>query len=260
MSASPNLTSNNVRRSSRYVAFGIMGVSVIALLVAQQDHAQKVAIPTTKATKADSSPVQELHIEAQESKKPAEEALNANGRRSLAFYTKSARGTLFSEPLPPEPKPAPPPPPQPTPPPVRLPEIDPFAGWAYTGTVTINGQKMVLLENATTKEGQYLHIGEVFMGGQVSDISDSNVTIMVGNKPRQMFKSQNYNVVPLSASASGGGGQPGQPGMPGPGGMPGGAPPPPPPPVFTNNAIMGRMMEGQVLRSFGSGRAIRMNK
>lgn len=254
MSVNPNFYGHRVRRPSSYALLGVVGISLCTLLVAQKDQAQKATkVESHSKTAADTS-TKELVIEAKAESKPVE-TLNKDGRRSLEFYTSGAKSTLFSEPLPPEPKPAPPPKPTPPPPPVKLPEIDPFAGWAYTGTVTVNNQKMVLLENATTKEGQYLHIGEMFMGGQVSDITDANVILMIGNKPRQLFKSQNYNIVPLNANAPGAG----TPGQPGPGAVPGGAPPPPPPPNM--GAPMMGQMDGAIIRSMGrSGRIMRMKR
>lgn len=210
-----------LRRNSRFVRVllsAALACGVLALMTAsQQNQAQK---------KPESKPLASPTIEGvKPTLKPKDVALKTSGatRRGLDFYAKAARASMFGEPQPPAPKPVPPPPPpKPAPPPPPV-EVDPFADWAYTGTVSFSGQKMALLENVKSKEGQYLRIGESFMGGQVSEINDSQVTLMAGGKMRQLTKQQNVNLVPLNASAAPGG-QTGQPGMPPP---PGGAPPPP---------------------------------
>ena len=100
---------------------------------------------------------------------------NAGSRRSLDFYTKGVRGTLFSAPQPPpvaKPKaiivkPLPPPP-RIIVPEVKPVEINPFADWSYTGTVTVGETKMALIENSKTKEGRYLKQGEEFQGASSS--------------------------------------------------------------------------------------------
>lgn len=162
----------------------------------------------------------------------AEDALvveNAGSRRSLDFYTKSVRGALFSAPQPP-PAPKPkanivkplPPPPKIVVPEVKPVEINPFADWSYTGTVTVGESKMALIENAKTKEGRYLKQGEEFQGAQVSQVTDQMVTMTAGTKPYLLAKSDNVNIVPLDKSAPylSGGAQPGQPVPPPPGGAP----------------------------------------
>ncbi len=151
---------------------------------------------------------------------------NAGARRSLDFYTKGVRGSLFSAPQPP-PAPKPravvvkplPPPPRIVVPEVKPVEINPFADWSYTGTVTVGETKMALIENAKTKEGRYLKQGEEFQGAQVSQVTDQMVTMTAGTKPYLLAKSDNINIVPLDKSAAYlGGAQPGQPVPPPPGG------------------------------------------
>jgi hypothetical protein len=252
-------TSKLPQKTLRYLLPTVAGVSFVGLALAQQKQANK---PKEDATK---SVVLEAKTDA--TKATPDEKPQANGRRSLEFYTKGANAILFNEPLPPEPKPvvikiAPPPPPPPVKLPVQPVEIDPFVDWAYTGTVTLNGQKMVLLENTKTKEGQYLRVGESFLGGQVMEITEANVVMMMGRKPRQLFKSQTFNLVPLNASAAGAGGAPGQPppGMPPP---PGGMPPPPPPngaPMMGGQFSNGVMMLNSPVMMEGGGRVLRLKR
>ena len=145
-------------------------------------------------------------------------------RRSLDFYTKGVRDSLFSAPQPaplPKAKPAP----KITPSiskPIYIPqvvpvEINPFADWSYTGTVTTGETKMALVENTKSKEGQYLKQGDSFLGAHVSQVTDQMVTLTAGVKPYLLAKSDNINVVPLDKSApylGGGAPPPATPGQP----------------------------------------------
>ena len=138
-----------------------------------------------------------------------EPALDApeESRRPVAFYTQTVRSGLFSAPQPPAPAPvkivAPPPAPKPTPPiPVPPVVVDPFAQWAYTGTITQGDQTIALLENTQTKEGQFLKVGDNLMGAQVKSVTDQMVTLESAGKPRMLAKSDNITVTPLDRSAA----------------------------------------------------------
>lgn len=148
-------------------------------------------------------------------------------RRSLDFYTKGVRDSLFSAPQPP-PQPRAKPVPKITPPiskPIFIPtvvpvEINPFADWSYTGTVTTGETKMALVENTKSKEGQYLKQGDSFLGAHVSQVTDQMVTLTAGIKPYLLAKSDTINVVQLDKSApylGGGAAPPVGPGQPTPG-------------------------------------------
>lgn len=133
---------------------------------------------------------------------------NTGSRHSLEFYTKGVRESMFSapQPAPPE-KPksipvVPPPPPPKIVVPVIVPvEVNPFADWVYTGTVTIGETKMVLIENSKTREGHYLKLGEMFQGAQVSQVTDQTVSFLAGSKLYLLAKSDNVNLVPLDRNA-----------------------------------------------------------
>jgi hypothetical protein len=128
-------------------------------------------------------------------------------RGGLEFYQENVRGGMFSAPVPPKAK-APiavimKAPPKFVPIPVKLPTIDPFADWSYTGTVHMGDITMALLENRQTKEGQYIKAGDRFMGAQVQSISDQMVTLMNAGKPSMLAKSDTIIVTPLSQDAPG---------------------------------------------------------
>lgn len=138
-----------------------------------------------------------------------EPALDApeESRRPVTFYTQTVRSGLFSAPQPPAPAPVK----APAPPPVVKPvipivvppaPIDPFAQWAYTGTITQGDQTIALLENTQTKEGQFLKVGDRLMGAQVKSVTDQMVTLEASGKPRMLAKSDNITVTPLDRSAA----------------------------------------------------------
>ena len=144
----------------------------------------------------------------------------APDREDLAFYTTNVRDGMFSAPQPPKRKP-------PTPPAKVIPKppvivtvppmhIDPFAQWSYTGTVHMGDITMALLENTSTKEGQYVKSGDRFMGAQVQSITDQMVTLTNAGKPSMLAKADTIMVTPLSQNATGAA-PPGQPGQPQPG-------------------------------------------
>lgn len=141
---------------------------------------------------------------------PAGESMSQavrEARHPLTFYTPAIRGGLFSEPQSPAPRlpkvePAPPKPVVTTPTPVAPVEpLNPFADWSYTGTITMGDQRMALLENTKTKEGQYLTAGQTFLGAQVESITDQMITLRSAEKPYMLAKSDTITVTPLDRSA-----------------------------------------------------------
>ena len=172
---------------------------------------------------------------------------NSGSRHSLEFYTKGVRETMFSAPQPPPPEKPKPVPVVPAPPPPKIVvpiivpvEINPFADWVYTGTVTIGAVKMALIENTKTREGHYLKQGETFQGAQVAQVTDQMVSFTAGVKPYLLAKSDNINLVPLDRNAGAPITTTGQP-----------APPPPAnaPPVLNTGMPVGMPMG----LNFGNG-------
>ncbi len=129
-------------------------------------------------------------------------------RRSLDFYTGGMRAGMFSSPQPPLPKsaalPVPPAPKVTRPKPVVVPvaPVNPFADWAYTGTVRVGDNRVALLENSKTKEGEYVRPGDTFMGANVASVTDQMVVITSAGKTAQLAKSDNVTVTPLDKSAT----------------------------------------------------------
>lgn len=137
-------------------------------------------------------------------------------RKPLSYYTGGVRPDLFTAPLPPAPKPKVET--KPAPPPAPPVIVNPFADYAYSGTVGMGDRLMALVENIKTKEGQYLQEGDPFMGGKVARITDRLLTIDVAGKQQMLAKSDDFKLTPLDKSAAflqpnaqtAGPGQPGQ--------------------------------------------------
>jgi hypothetical protein len=200
------------------------GVCAFLLMAARPDRAQSrpdSAAPakTTAPNDAKSGPAVE----------PSGETA-APERRPVDFYTRNIDSNLFTAPQPPPP-PAPKPvkvePPKPVPI-VPVMPVNPFADWAYTGTVHMGDMTMALIENTKTKEGQYVKVGEMFLGAQVSLITDQQVSLSSAGKPYMLAKSDNMTLTPLDKNApylnAPAQPAPGQPGAPPPGGAPNAAP------------------------------------
>jgi hypothetical protein len=122
-------------------------------------------------------------------------------RRPLNYYTSEVRSNMFSAPQPPPPKPVitkavAKPAPQIK---VVVPPVNPYATYAYTGTVKVGDQMMALIENTSNKDGEYVKIGDSFQGGQVTNITDEMVTLKQGGKPYELAKSDNIVITPLNA-------------------------------------------------------------
>ncbi|MCX6359112.1 MAG: hypothetical protein NT029_04870 [Armatimonadetes bacterium] len=148
------------------------------------------------------------------------------GRSPLEFYVGAVRGDLFTSPQASAPLPAPVPVVKPLPPPPAPVVVDPFADMAYTGTVTIGGQTLAVVENTKTKEGQFARKGDSVVGGTVTDITDRTLTVSVSGVPRTLTKTEDYKLVSLDKNAAFLSAQPGQPGAPPPLGAPGAMPAP----------------------------------
>jgi len=136
-------------------------------------------------------------------------------RRSLAFYLGNTSTDLFTEPQPntstSPPGAAHPGVPLPAPPVVKTvpveqsarwpPQPDRFAAYVYSGTVTVDGQMVALIEDSRSKGGWYIRSGDRFQGASVTSIDAQSVALDVDGKPRLLVKSDDFNAVPLNASA-----------------------------------------------------------
>lgn len=126
--------------------------------------------------------------------------------KPLAYYTQFVAGALFEEATPPAmPAPAPAPkrpsvprakPAAPPPPP------DPFGDWIYTGTIRFSDDTLALLENQETAEGQYVRLGDAFLGATVEAVNDREVVLNTAGRHSRLPKSTVIILVPLDRSAT----------------------------------------------------------
>jgi hypothetical protein len=194
----------------------VLGAVALGAIVLAQTTGKPASTRPTNATKAKKSGDAPIVITSL-----------PDARKPLSFYTGAVRNDLFTGTVVPEPKPAievkPEKPVLPLPPPTTPVIVDPFADYAYTGTVNMGGQMVALIENTKTREGQYYKQGDSFLGGTISEITDRGVSINVAGTPKTLAKTDNFKLTPLDKSAPFLQGQP-QPGAPGAPGAPGGAP------------------------------------
>jgi hypothetical protein len=132
---------------------------------------------------------------------PDVEVSEVSVRKPLDYYMKGIRGSLFSAapaaPIASAPKPTLPLAPLPAAPE----KIDPFNDYAYSGTVTVDGDPVALVENSKTREGLFLKKGESFLGGTVGDITDRSLKVTIAGVERMMAKTDNFKLTPLDKSA-----------------------------------------------------------
>lgn len=133
-----------------------------------------------------------------------------DARQPLNFYTGGVRSDLFGAPenMKVDAKPTTPKAIVPTKPlkPIEttpaVAPVSPFADYVYSGNVEVNGEKMALVENRSTRAGQYLKQGDTFIGGTISQISDRSLVIQVAGKDETLYKTDNFRLTPLSNSAA----------------------------------------------------------
>jgi hypothetical protein len=113
---------------------------------------------------------------------------------------------------------------EPVAPPVAPAPVNPFVDFAYTGSIQMGDETVALIENAKTKEGMFLKVGDALVGGTITRITDREVEVSVAGRAERLQKNEDYKLVSLDKDAPFRTQQPGQPGQPGgpvPGMMPG---------------------------------------
>jgi hypothetical protein len=116
----------------------------------------------------------------------------------------TVRPDLFGSTLPasvPAPPIAPPSETTPAVPPLPTPVSDPLAGYAYTGTVTVNGELSALIEDRKSKQGWYVNAGDIWQSYHIVEVNERQVTVEVNGERRTLTKTDVGDVVPLVADA-----------------------------------------------------------
>lgn len=180
---------------------------------------------------------QRVRVDARQPQVADSVQIKTVGRKPLSAYVVR---DLFAERAPAPARPVPPTPavppvpiaPAPTPP-------DPLADYVYSGTVSMGGRRLALIENSKTREGSFVAVGDSFAGTTVARVTTDSVTVRVGGRSRTLSKPSDFKLTPLdkdapylaagtASSPAPGAGQAdaGQPGRRGPRGR--GGPPPTP--------------------------------
>lgn len=180
------------RKPSMTLIVTLVGAVAVGAIVMAQTNG-KIAAKLTKAALVKTGP----------SDTPIQ--LVMADRHPLDYYTGGVRSDLFNGPIPEAPKS------KIDPkavkrgailPDISMPvEVNPFSDYTYSGTMTMNGETIGLVENNKTKEGQFLHMGDSFLGGKVSTISDLTLNVTLAGKEEMLAKSDTYKLVPLDKSA-----------------------------------------------------------
>ncbi len=80
---------------------------------------------------------------------------------------------------------------------------DPLADAVYSGSITMDGRTMALIESRTTTQGTYVDQDGEWHAFKALSISPDEVVLSINGTTRRLAKSDTINVVPLSANASG---------------------------------------------------------
>ena len=131
--------------------------------------------------------------------------------------------------------------------------------WIFTGVVEVDGVKMALLENLSTKLGMYVKQGDAWKKCRLASVAVESISLVGEDGVSQIVYRFNPNVVP-KAKAPTDNGMPAQPGGP-PGGGPGG-PPPGQPGMRGGNrgGPPGADIQGQVQMLAGSDATVSLDK
>lgn len=185
-------------------ALDIIGLCLLAgltafLIVTRPESGRQSTAPAATSPSS-------LSVQANED--PA--SLQTAARRPASFYTRDIRGGLFSAPQPPALKLHRVKIVSTKPPRVEassasfepVEPVNPFGDWSYTGTVKMGNQIIALLENTKTREGEYVTVGQPFLGAQVNSVTDQRVTLRSEGRSYRLPKSEKITVVQLDRSAA----------------------------------------------------------
>jgi len=82
------------------------------------------------------------------------------------------------------------------------PSPDPLVGYVYSGTGTIRGRTIAVIENRQTGSGRLVALGDTLEGGKVTRITSTAVTLRFRDGRRILTKNQDYKLAPLARSAA----------------------------------------------------------
>ncbi len=86
-----------------------------------------------------------------------------------------------------------------------IPQPDPLADAIYSGSVTVDGKTMALIESRSSRQGQYVAAGDRWQNLEILAITPASITMSVNGAQRALAVSDALNVVPLARGATGSG-------------------------------------------------------
>jgi hypothetical protein len=92
-----------------------------------------------------------------------------------------------------------------------------FPGWSYVGCIVINGKMRGVLQNAQTRSGMDVIVGDSFQGATVEQITPDEIRLRAGLAAVSLYLPTDFPVLPLenpAAPPAPAGPRPGQPSPP----------------------------------------------
>jgi hypothetical protein len=80
---------------------------------------------------------------------------------------------------------------------------DRLGRFVYTGSITVDGRTMALIEDRVTHEGWYVAEGDTWQGRLVAAIRPDAISLAVGSGAQTLARSDAFTLTPLSADAPG---------------------------------------------------------
>lgn len=114
----------------------------------------------------------------------------------------SERGT---EPPPQKPQkrePVPPPPPFEEPPKKPKPPRIDLSGWTYAGYITLDGEKIGLVQSEAGDSLKQLSVGDKFQGATVKEITGDEMRLANGRQSETLHRTRVYPLTPLDTAAA----------------------------------------------------------
>ena len=81
------------------------------------------------------------------------------------------------------------------------PKTSGFAGWTYTGYMTISGEKRAILENDSSDSWEDVVVGDEFQGATVIEVTGEAIRLKSGSSVTTLTPIDNFPVTPLDPTA-----------------------------------------------------------
>ncbi len=82
----------------------------------------------------------------------------------------------------------------PRPEPPRTPDLN---GWAYLGYVVLDGNKVGIVQQASSGRCEYLAVGASFLGARVQDVNDRTIRFRCDSSEPTLTRTRDFHLLPL---------------------------------------------------------------